>query len=375
MSLESPEPFSMYEAATEPNPSGKTLLLLGEAPGEEEALRKKPFVGSSGHLLNALLESAGFRRQQFHITNVFSKRPPNNELLKEWTVTKTDLKRLGYSDQGRLPQHSKRYLLPEREPELMRLRHELSNLKPDLIIALGGTALWALTGDSRITQSRGSFFTAGTTIGPLAEPCFNATCLATFHPAMILRQWDQRPIVWADLLKCRRFLDGSLPAPVSRKLWINPTFDEMAEVYFRFHASNELLGVDIETSPSSNQITTIAFATTTEGICIPIWNKDTRPDSACYWPTAEEEAQAWQWIIKFAQLPNPKALQNGLYDMQYLLDTLDIRLVNVVHDTAILQHSLQPELPKALGTLASLYLNEPAWKFMRESNKDAKADE
>jgi len=48
----------------------------------------------------------------------------------------------------------------------------------------------------------------------------------------------------------------------------------------------------------------------------------------------------------------------------------------VQDDTSILQHSLQPELPKALGTLASLYLNEPSWKFMRESSKDDnKADE
>jgi hypothetical protein len=69
-------------------------------------------------------------------------------------------------------------------------------------------------------------------------------------------------------------------------------------------------------------------------------------------------------------------MQNGLYDMQYLLDTLDLRVLNVVHDTAIMQHTLQPELPKALGTLASLYLNEPLWKQMRESAKDDnKADE
>jgi hypothetical protein len=70
-------------------------------------------------------------------------------------------------------------------------------------------------------------------------------------------------------------------------------------------------------------------------------------------------------------------MQNGLYDSQYLLDApIDIRLRNWHDDTAILHHALQPELPKALGTLASLYLNEPSWKQMRTSKKDeAKADE
>jgi len=80
--------------------------------------------------------------------------------------------------------------------------------------------------------------------------------------------------------------------------------------------------------------------------------------------------------MRFGALPNPKVGQNFLYDHQYLLEDLDIRIQHVHDDTSILQHALQPELPKALGTLASLYLNEPSWKFMRESSKDDnKADE
>lgn len=55
---------------------------------------------------------------------------------------------------------------------------------------------------------------------------------------------------------------------------------------------------------------------------------------------------------------------------------MDVRIERVADDTAILQNALQPEFPKALGTLASLYLNEPLWKNMREAAKDeVKADE
>jgi len=65
-----------------------------------------------------------------------------------------------------------------------------------------------------------------------------------------------------------------------------------------------------------------------------------------------------------------------LYDAQYLLDApIPIVLRNYIHDTSLAQHAYQPELPKALGILASLYLNEPSWKQMRASAKDAKADE
>ena len=193
---------------------------------------------------------------------------------------------------------------------------------------------------------------------------------------MILRQWDQRPLLWADLTKARRFLLYQLPRPLSRRLWVDPTFQDISEVYDRFSASGEDLGCDIETDPRIGQITMISFGTPTEVICIPFFNKNTLASLCNYWKTAREEAEAWRWVLRFAALPNKKVLQNGLYDTQYLLEDFDIRLRNYDDDTAILQHCIQPELPKALGTLASLYLNEPSWKFMCESEKDVnKADE
>jgi uracil-DNA glycosylase len=354
----------MYSAPTEECPH--TLLIIGEAPGEEEQKQGKPFVGASGQLLDELLKISGFRRSCFHITHVFSERPPGND-LKQWTLTKTELKKQGFSETGRLPQLQKRYLHPEHEPELLRLREELFAIRPDLTLAFGGTALWALTGDGRITQSRGVLF----------DTDFGGRALATYHPAAILRQWDLRPLAWADLRKAKRSLDGVLEQPLHRRIYINPTEEELKYCYEQF-ASDEtqLLGVDIETAPGCDQITTVAFGTPTLGVTIPVWDRYTLPTLCHSYGSASEEAARWGWIRAFGQLANPKVLQNGLYDMQYLLDTMDIRLKNVVDDTAILQHTLQPELPKALGTLASLYLNEPLWKNMRESAKDDnKADE
>lgn len=375
---------------------GSKLLIVGEAPGEEEVRQGRPFVGSSGQLLNHLLAAAGFEREDWNITNVFTQRPPSNE-LKAWTLTKTELKKLGYGTTARLPQLGKRYIHPDYEGEVARLHEEIRQLQPSFILMLGGTALWALTGESRITVSRGTIqpLHLGALPQPQAEqtppssktssepseisslPVSQIWGLATFHPAMVLRQWDNRPLVWADLIKTKRFLQSQLPPPLARRLWLDPSLEEIEQVYQVFKASpTSLLGVDIETDPRCGQITTISFGTETEAICIPFFNKATLPALANYWKTAAEEAEAWRWVMRYAALPNPKVGQNFLYDHQYLLEDMDIRVRNVNDDTSILQHVLQPELPKALGTLASLYLNEPSWKLMRTSDKDeAKADD
>jgi uracil-DNA glycosylase len=351
-----------YLAPEEQGPH--TLLLIGEAPNDEDTKASRPFTGSTGKLLEELLALARFDLKQFHIVNVLSQPIPGGD-IKNITVTKTELKRLGL--QSTLPQLSKRYLHPQLEPELHNFREKVRAVKPDFTIALGGTAQWALTGDARITQGRGVLF----------DPDHGGRAISTYHPAAIGRQWDLRPLAWADLIKARRELLGVLEAPLDRKLYINPTEEELEFCYEQFAANpTDLLGVDIETAPGCDQITTIAFATPSLGVCIPLWDRYGVPALCNVHATASGEAARWRWVQRFAKLKNPKVLQNGLYDMQYLLDTLDTRLDNVLHDTAILQHSLQPELPKALGTLASLYLNEPLWKNMREGAKDeVKADE
>jgi DNA polymerase len=345
----------------------KTLIIIGEAPGADEEASGVPFVGSAGRQLTETMASAGLDRNQWHITNTFLKRPPNNDLTDpSWTLNKTEFKR-EYGYVPLTPPLKKRYLRPELQWQIAELQTRLQALKPDLILAMGATALWALTSEDAITQWRGNFFTS-----PFGR------AIATLHPASVLYQYSNLPLLWADLVKVRLHLEGRLPPPLRRRLWVNPTLGEIESCYARFAAApDELLGVDIETCPSLDQITTISFSTETEGICIPIWDRNTHePSRQNYWPEVAEELTAWRWIKKFAELPNPKVMQNGLYDAQYLLDApIEIRLTNWADDTSLASHSYQPELPKALGTLASLHLNEPSWKQMRASAKDAKADE
>lgn len=359
-----------WEMYTAPTASvSKTLVIIGEAPGADEEKAGIPFVGSAGRQLTEAFTSAGLDRSEWHILNTFVKRPPENNLNDpSWTLNKTEYKKAyGHAPTSSPLNSKKRYLRPEHQWQVAELYERLRVLQPDLILAMGATALWALTSQSAITQFRGTFF--DTAYG---------RAIATLHPASVLYQYSNLPFLWADLTKVRLFLEDKLPSSVRRRLWINPTFAEIADVYRRFAASAERIGVDIETCPPVDQITTVAFSTPTEGVCIPIWDRYADSvSSQNYWPETKDELEAWKWIRRFAQLSNAKAMQNGMYDSQYLLDApLEVRLKNWTDDTLLIQHSYQPELKKDLGTLSSLYLNEPSWKQMRKKASDTnKADE
>lgn len=56
------------------------IMLIGEAPGKNEDLQGKPFVGAAGKILNALLENAGVKREDVFITSICKCRPPDNRV-------------------------------------------------------------------------------------------------------------------------------------------------------------------------------------------------------------------------------------------------------------------------------------------------------
>lgn len=339
------------------------LLILGEAPGEQEAMFKHPFVGSAGQELYRMLAEAGlvpeqqnfssltmiqFWKESGHaLTNVFSTRPPNNKVEFFFGPKSQGLTSIPPLAPGK-------YLLPEFAPELKRLEAEVSALGPDLILALGNTALWAATQTSpKISKARG--FIHDSIWGPKVLP--------TYHPSAVLRQWTNRPIVIADLCKAREALRTGGQAR-SRFILIEPTLAEI-ETFFHEHlVSAPCISYDIENP--KGLIDCVGFANT-EGfaLCIPFI--DERKPGCNYWQTQEEELAAWAWVKKILQLPQPKVTQYGLYDIQHLWRQMGICPRNSIEDTLVLHHALQPEMDKSLGFQGSLYSDIPEWKSMRKS--------
>ncbi|MDR1375246.1 MAG: uracil-DNA glycosylase [Holosporaceae bacterium] len=141
------------------------VLLLGEAPGEEEDKQGIPFVGQSGQLLNTILAAVGFDRTMVYITNILPWRPPGNR-----TPTNQEI-------------------------EVFRpyvLKH-ISLINPKVVVCLGGTATKSLLQTTQgIMQLRGKW---------TSVEGISAKILPTFHPAFLLRSPSQKKDAWHDFLE------------------------------------------------------------------------------------------------------------------------------------------------------------------------------
>ena len=135
------------------NPNSK-LLLIGEAPGKEEDLEGRPFIGRSGQLLRQLLCNVKIDPEQdAFITNIVKCRPPNNRNPKSSEIKNC----------------------------LSILEKQLSILKPELIVLIGSASTQALLGkDIKISKKRGQW---------LKKTIKNHTVniMPIFHPSYLLR--------------------------------------------------------------------------------------------------------------------------------------------------------------------------------------------
>ncbi|UEM04531.1 uracil-DNA glycosylase [Skermanella rosea] len=184
-------PFVDYQYPAK-DPAGRRIAIIGEAPGAEEARTGKPFVGASGRLLDENLKSVGLERAACLIGNTFRYQPPGNKVTHFFS-SRTKARKMGVEvaeDLG--PMGTSDYCLARYAGEVEHLRRTLAEVKPAVIIALGRTPMWALTGQSGITALRGQEL-----------PCrlfADAIVIPTFHPSYILRgNRIEEPLFHADV--------------------------------------------------------------------------------------------------------------------------------------------------------------------------------
>jgi uracil-DNA glycosylase len=322
------------------------MALVGEAWGKEEAASGKPFVGNAGRILNGLLSQAGIRRDDCFITNVLNLQPKPSNDIKNCCGPRAE----GIADMPALIPG--KYMRAEFKPELDRLYKELDLVLPNLIVALGATASWALLRTTGIASIRGAVALS-----------YWGKVLPTYHPQAVGYDWSLRPVLYADLCKAKREAEFPEIRRPQREVWIEPALTDLS-AFEQYLDEAEMLAVDIETI--GDMITCVGFAPSHDrAIVVPFYDAS-KPDRN-YWPSFEEERTAWQWVAKWCRSPIPKVLQNGLYDINFLWKTMGIAVANATHDTMLLHHALQPELPKGLAFLGSIYSTESAWKLMRRS--------
>lgn len=361
------------------------IAFVGEAPSDEELHEGAPLVGASGRTMGQLLRTAGlvrtdtmprdfypelaerglrpllWERSQFHWTNVFDEKLPDNE-VKSWCAPAPEAHK--WSDYDLDPIARAGFLRPAYSHHLERLRRELLTVQPTLIVPLGGTALWAFTGDSDIMAKRGAVDTARYLMP-------GVKLLPTLHPAGVIYQHKMFSVVVSDLEKAwaeSQFPDVRLP---KREVWVEPTLEDLETFKARYIKPGCLLSTDIETA--GGQITCIGFAPSAErAIVVPF--VDYRKPSRSYWATADDELRAQRWVQDILEDPTIfKMFQNGPYDIYWLWRAWRIKVMGYLHDTRLMHHALYPELPKSLQFMGATYGNQFAWKQMR-NKKDNKRD-
>jgi uracil-DNA glycosylase len=344
------------------------ILILGEYWTDDDAKVGLPFQGRAGQELRNQLGEAKISPSTYLQATALCVRPPDGDLTK-LCVTKKELP-ADYELQPLINSPKKLYLAPQYLGLLDRLYRLVAELKPHVIVALGNVAAWATTGAAGITRSR----------GVITQCIFDPTIkvIPTYSPAYVLRQWSDRPIVLADLMKAAREAAYPEIRRPKRIALISPTLAEIQDWFYEPSEGQRRLrdfghfGVDIETA--QRQITMIGFADTPYSACvIPFVDPDHY--SGSYWPNHEEELIAWTIVKDLLESPVTKVFQNGLYDLQYIYQ-MGIRPRNCTEDTMLMHHALYPEMKKGLEFLGSVYTNEASWKLMRKhTNQDQiKAD-
>ncbi len=356
------------------------IFLVGEAWGVDEEKLQTPFVGASGIELVRLLAKAGVialtpqdqiaiqsywntrdglytksiwqrHQDQVYLTNVFQLHPPQNNL--EWFCGPKSMGLPGYPALVK-----SKYVRQEFAAQIGRLKQEVLNQKPNLVICLGNTALWAFTGKTGIKHLRGYVCLSTHTVE-------GVKLLPTYHPAWLLRgQWDSKPTVIADLMKAKNEAATQTIQRPTREIQINPSISDIKDFIAKHVDGCGLLSVDIETS--KDRITCIGFAPSGQ-IAIVIPFDDARKPSGSYWVTKELECEAWRFVKSVLENETiPKLFQNGLYDIAFLWRSMRIKTFGAKEDSMLLSHSLHPEMLKGLEYLGSVYSDEQAWKEMRK---------
>ncbi len=324
------------------------IAVVGDFWGEEEERQRTAFVGTAGYTLTKILEDAGIRRADCFLTNCFNLRPPGGNDIDNLCGTKLE------AIPGRPPVKPGKYIRAGYASELTRLEKELRDLRPNIIIALGGAASWALLGDNRISRIRGA----------VAESPFGKV-LPTYHPSAVLRDWSLRPITVLDCAKGKRQAEFPELRRPQRFVYIEPNLTDL-EVWYANLATADKISFDIETA--GDQITCIGFSPDTRtSYVVPF--VDPRRNGASYWSSPMEEREAWLFVSRVLSTPARKITQNGLYDVHFLWRRYGIAPVNWTEDTMLLHHALYIESQKGLDFLGSIYTEEASWKLMRAKGK------
>jgi DNA polymerase-1 len=299
-------------------------MFVGEAPGKDELVTHRPFTGGSGKVLTSLCMSTDIDRRQSYITNTVKCRPtamdPVTKELKDRAPTKTELA------------HCAPYL-----------QEELDRVKPNLVVALGASALYVFKDRNEIGKFRGQCFTTAA----------GQKVLGTYHPAMLMRQQRMFPLVIEDLRRAKKEAE-------------NPGLHRVEVGYRTF-------------GPGGGDLPALRAAALKAGYLVEdleTTGLSGREDQilCCGFGTAPQQADTYAWTADVAEFVRQAHLDPDIqivgqnsesFDFEFLFDKGIPRPTGGPRkrfDTLLAFHLISADLPKDLGTQGSVYTDREYWK-------------
>ena len=327
------------------------MVLVGEAPGEEEVAKGEPFVGPSGRLLSGVLSRHLIYRGSVWITNLLTVRPPNNDIQSPEAQEALEVE---------LPYFWKEleYLVRERGARV--------------IVGFGGAVARAFGLKEKISTVRGGVYEVdlnwqSVVSDPTAQPC-DCVFIPTYHPSYLLQKgrFSDRGKGTADLIlvfeediaKAKRIAERGYCRPTEH-FNIHPTVEDVREFVREAIRRKALVAVDTETAFAERRVVMIGLALDGENaLVVPFLQKG----GSAYWTPQQETIVREELNNLFCTCPT--LFQNAPFDLAVLLKNgFRYNWDLLTHDILLIHHTTHAELPHDLAFIASVYAEDyQYWK-------------
>lgn len=314
---------------------GAKLMILGDAPNSQDVAVGRPFSGTGGKMLDQLLSDAQMNRSNCWLSTVSKYEVPPN----------TGKKKIPFPVRAKLAGI-------DMQQQLAELQEEINGLKPNCILALGNSALWALSGKTKIGSYRGSIMHG---MGTKFVPTYNPAHLSWQAADVEFKGYWNRQIMLFDFKRAKH--QATFPEVIhpSRHIEICRNSAQLAEFRDRYRGKKIRMAADIEANGTCIPVCIGLAFTRHHAMVVPLWNTD----GISTIPTAD---LVQIWIILAEMLwENEIVGQNFNYDRDKI-KRLGFIIRKLASDIMLKAQAINPELPKGLAFNTSIYTEEPFYK-------------
>jgi uracil-DNA glycosylase len=305
----------------------KKLAIVLPCPHTDDENNGTWLHGPAGSLLSAGLQHGRLMRTACYVGGLINESAPGNRFSAfDW--------------------HG-----PELASGLAKLREDLTRVKPNCILLLGTPPLTAAGVLHDSSEFRGTTFICNDENSPFR----GYKCVSARHPRDILKDWGDSPLFAMDVVRACTQAEFPDLRQTKRMAETNLTSGEVVN-RLQSIPKGVLISFDIEGGVEQGII------------CVSI---STHPQSAFIIPFQDYDPATKAFVMTefnriMADPAYPKVLQNSLYDQFVMAWVLKLPVRGIVHDTMLSSWEIYPELPKGLGVQASIWTDQPFYKFQRK---------